>query len=149
MENLPCCHCGGFFPPSPKHKVQNYCMKPTCRRAKKAAWKREKMRTDEQFGLDCQLSNQKWHKATPGYWKAYRDRHPDKVARNRQLQAIRNRRRARKPKGGRVLDTGVIATVDSLKSYKFSPMGQYYLVPMIAKVDALKVRIYEIAAPYQ
>jgi hypothetical protein len=42
-------------------------MKPACRRAKKAAWKREKMRTDEQFRLDCKLSNQKWFKANPGY----------------------------------------------------------------------------------
>jgi hypothetical protein len=101
-------------------------MKPDCRRAKKAAWKREKMRTDPQFRLDCQLSNQKWLKENPGDWKAYRDQHPDKVERNRQLQAIRNRRRARKPKDDRYLDTG-----------------------KIAKVDAINVRVFEITAPYQ
>jgi hypothetical protein len=41
----------------------------------------------------------------------------------------------------------VIAKVDASKPNKFSPVGQYYLVPMIAKVDALKVRIYEISTP--
>jgi site-specific recombinase XerD len=43
---------------------------------------------------------------------------------------------------------GVIAKVDASKPYKFNPMGQYYVVPVIAKVDALKVRIYEISTFY-
>lgn len=149
MEEVPCCHCGVFFLRSPRHKCQNYCMAPVCRRARKAAWKREKMRTDEEFRLSHQLSNHKWAKANPGYWRAYRDGHPEKAERNRQLQIIRNRKRTRKPEGVQASGAEVIAKVDGSKSNKFSPVGRYYLVPMIAKVDSLKVRIYEITAPYQ
>lgn len=149
MEEVPCCHCGGFFVPSPRHKNQNYCMKPDCRRAKKAAWKREKMRTDPEFRLDQQLSNKKWAKANPDYWKEYRRENPEKTERNRQLQIVRNRRRTKKPNGESVSNHSVIAKVDASKSNKFKPVGQYYLVPMIAKVDALKVRIYEISRRYQ
>jgi hypothetical protein len=144
MDELPCCHCGKFFRRSPRHKNQNYCMAPECRRAMKAAWKREKMRINEEFRLNHRLSNQKWARAHPGYWKAYRREHPEKVERNCQLQLIRNRGR----KEGALAKACVIAKVDSSKSNKFNPIGQYYLIPVIAKVDALKVRIYEISAPY-
>lgn len=148
MDEVPCCHCGVFFKRSPRHKNQNYCMEPECRKARKAAWKREKMRLEEQFRLNHHLSNQKWARAHPGYWKAYRLDHPEKVERNRRLQIIRNRKRNRRRKEGTSTPAGVIAKVDASKPYKFKPIGQYYLVPVIAKVDALKVRIYEVTAPY-
>ena len=77
MEEFPCCFCGSFFVPSPRHKNQNYCMKQDCRRAKKAALKREKMRTDPEFRLNQQLSNKKWAKANPDYWKRYRQENPE------------------------------------------------------------------------
>lgn len=145
MEEVPCCHCGSFFTPSPKHKSQNYCMRPDCRRARKAAWKREKMRLDPDFKLDQQLANKKWANANPDYWKDYRSRNKEKVERNRQLQTIRNRRRKAGPKGAPTGSVVVIAKVDASKPHKINPLGQYYLVPVIAKVDALKVRIYEIS----
>ena len=124
-------------------------MKPDCRRAKKAAWKREKMRTDPEFRLDQQLSNKKWAKANPDYWKEYRRENPEKTERNRQLQIIRNRRRTKKSNRASASDHSVIAKVDASKPNKFNPVGQYYLVPMIAKVDSLKVRIFEISTSYQ
>ena len=58
MEEVPCCHCGVFFKRSPRHKGQNYCMQPECRKARKAAWKREKMRLEEQFRRNHHLSNE-------------------------------------------------------------------------------------------
>jgi len=125
MEEVRCCHCGVFFRRSPRHKDQNYCMKPDCRRARKAAWKREKMRTDEEFRLNQQLSNHKWAKANPDYWRSYRREHPEKAGRNRQLQIIRNRKCARRRRGGQESGADVIA-----------------------KVDAAKARIYEISTPY-
>ena len=145
MEEVPCCHCGGYFTRSPRHRNQNYCMKPDCRRYRKAAWKREKMRLDPNFKLAQQMANKKWAKATPNYWKDYRSRNQDKVERNRQLQAIRNRKRKAVGKGAPAVPAAMIAKVDALKDSKFNPLGQYYLVPLIAKVDALKVRIYEIS----
>ena len=124
-------------------------MKLDCRRAKKAARKRERMRTDPDFALACQLSNQKWAASNPDYWKNYRRKNPEKAERNRQLQIIRNWQRKPKSKEKTAADTAVIAKVAASMSYKFSPIGQYYLVPVIAKVAPLKIRIYEISAPYQ
>ncbi|MBT8330991.1 MAG: hypothetical protein KJP06_01560, partial [Deltaproteobacteria bacterium] len=136
-----------FFTRSPRHKTQIYCMKLDCQRAKKAAWKRNKMRADPDYRYDKKLANQKWAKTHPDYWKNYRDEHPEYVERNRILQTVRNRRRRRSSsqKGG---DKKVIAKVDASIFNKNSLVGQFYLVPVIAKVDALKVNIFEISKPY-
>ena len=110
--------------------------------SRKAAWKRYKMRSDPDYKFNQTLSNKKWAKANPGYWKAYRQRHPEKAERNRMLQSIRNRRRrsARKNRS----DEKLIAKVDASIVNNFKVVGQYWLVPVIAKVDALKVNIFDI-----
>jgi len=64
----------------------------------------------------------------------------EKAERNRLLQAIRNRRR-RHPLE---VDHQLIAKVDASIVNKFKAVGQYWLVPVIAKVDALKVNIFEV-----
>jgi hypothetical protein len=149
MDPVVCINCYEFFPPSPRHKTQKYCMKPACRRAKKAAWKRHKMATDPDFKLDQKLSNQKWALNNPGYWAQYRKRNMKKAERNRILQAVRNRRRAKYQNSGLQTDTPLIAKVDASITNNFSLVGQFWLVPVIAKVDALKVNILEISEPYQ
>ena len=148
MEPVVCLNCYEFFLPSPRHKHQRYCMKPACRRAKKAAWKRHKMATDPDFKLDQKLSNQKWAQSNPGYWKDYRKRNPKKAQRNRILQSVRNRRRAQAGNIERQADSALIAKVDASIANNFSLVGQFWLVPVIAKVDALKVNIFEISTPY-
>jgi hypothetical protein len=148
MEPVICVHCCEFFTPSPRHKHQSYCMKPACRRAKKAAWKRHKMATDPDFKLDQKLSNKKWAARNPGYWKQYRKNNPEKANRNRLLQTVRNRSRAQRLKSDPAADPALIAKVDASISNKFSLVGQFYLVPTIAKVDALKVNIFKITEPY-
>jgi hypothetical protein len=149
MEPVVCVNCYEFFPPSPRHKNQRYCMKPQCRRAKKAAWKRHKMATDPDFKRDQKLSNQKWAQKNPGYWKAYRKRNPQKTQRNRDLQSVRNRRRRKSADTDGKVDASVIAKVDASIAHNFSLVGQFWLVPVIAKVDALKVNIFEISTPYR
>jgi len=123
-------------------------MKPPCRRAKKAAWKRHKMATDPDFKLDQKLSNKKWAQNNPGYWKDYRQQNPEKAQRNRILQSVRNRRRAKQGKTECKVDAPLIAKVDASIANNFKLLGQFYLVPVIAKVDALKVNIFEISTPY-
>jgi hypothetical protein len=115
-------------------------MKSACRRAKKAAWKRLKMKKDPDFKEDQRISNKKWAENHPDYWKVYRLKHPEKAERNRILQTLRNRKR-------RDAST-LIAKVDSSKPSKFHMVGRYWLVPLIAKVDALKVNIVEIPDRY-
>ncbi len=142
MEEIVCCSCGDVFERSVRHKNQCYCPKPECQRARKAAWKRYKMHTDPDYKFNQTLSNKKWVKAHPGYWKAYRQKHPEKAERNRMLQSIRNRRRSSKPKNRS--DDELIAKVDASIINNFKVVGQYWLVPVIAKVDALKVNIFDI-----
>ena len=149
MEEIQCCHCGDFFLKSPRHKQQSYCIKPACWRARKAAWKRKKMREDPECRLNQKASNKQWAKATPGYWKRYRKRNPDKAERNRILQTLRNRRRSRQGSMDPREDPSLIAKVDTSIPKKIKVFGEFYMVPVIAKVDALKVYIYEIATPYQ
>jgi hypothetical protein len=120
-------------------------MKPECRRARKAAWKRNKMRTDPDYRYNHKLANQKWARAHPGYWRRYRRDHPAYVERNRILQAVRNRRNRSQQDGSERL----IAKVDASIFHKNSLVGQFYLVPVIAKVDALKVNIFDISKPYR
>jgi hypothetical protein len=124
-------------------------MEPPCRRAKKAVWKRKKMREDPDYRLNQKLSNRKWAEANPGYWKEYRKANPEKAERNRILQKVRNMRRTKKEKGDGRADPSLIAKVDSSIPKRIKVVGQYWMVPVIAKVDALKVYIYEIPASYQ
>ena len=77
------------------------------------------MRTDPEYKFNQTVSNKKWAKANAGYWKAYRQQHPEKAERNRMLQSLRNHRRSSKP--------------ENRSEEK-----------LIAKVDALKVNIFDI-----
>jgi len=142
MEEIVCCSCGDIFERSVRHKNQYYCPKPECQRARKAAWKRYKMHSDLDYKFNQTLSNKKWAKTHPGYWKDYRRRHPRKAERNRMLQSIRNLRRRTKHQNR--CEEELIAKVDASIVNNFKVVGQYWLVPVIAKVDALKVNIFDI-----
>jgi hypothetical protein len=147
MEPIPCVYCGDFFDPSPRHKNQNACRKLDCQKAKKAAWQRHKMKTDPVYAANQKSSQQQWIKANPGYWKQYRKNNPDKAERNRICQAIRNRR-ARSSPDPVGMDTALIAKMDASKSDSFQILGQFWLLPVIAKMDALKVNIIKIPICY-
>lgn len=139
MENIPCVHCGTFF--IPRNREQNYCKAPDCQRARKAAWQRFKIRTEADYRTQQKLSQQKWLKNNPDYWKDYRRSNPDKVERNRALQHIRNRRR-------RCAGLAVIAKMDARNPNHFDLVGRFYLVPVIAKMDVSQVNIYTISSGY-
>jgi len=143
MEQVPCVHCGKFF--IPRNRKQNYGTEPDCQRARKAAWQRYKMKTDVDYRTQQQLSNEKWVNNTPGYWTRYRQRNPDKAERNRILQHVRNRRNYQHDKHP---SEPLIAKMDARKSYDFDLVGQFYLVPVIAKMDVSKVNIYTISNGY-
>jgi hypothetical protein len=66
------------------------------------------------------ISQKKWAANNPGYWKTYRERHPEKAERNRMLQTIRNRRRSNAASSRQAL---------------------------ISKRDATKVNIYTMSEP--
>ena len=140
MEPMPCFHCATVF--TPRNRKQYYCSRPECQQARKAAWQRMKMKTDPDYRAAKRMSQQKWAGNNPGYWNAYRKRNPEKAERNRMLQTIRNRRRQNAGKD-------LIAKIDARKRMYFQPIGQFWLVPVIAKMDAAKVNICTITGTWQ
>ena len=147
MKQILCVYCGDFFDPSPRHKNQTACKRARCQRAKKAAWQRHKLKIDPIYAANQKSSQQQWIKANPGYWKQYRQKNPDKAERNRITQAIRNRR-ARSSPNAKQIDLGLIAKMEASKSDNFKILGQFWLLPVIAKMDALKVNIIKIPICY-
>ena len=147
MEKILCVYCGDLFDPSPRHKNQTACKKEECQRAKKAAWQRHKMRTDPDYRFNQKVCQRQWVEAHPGYWQEYRKRKPEKAERNRILQAIRNRR-ARSNQGDEKMDPFLIAKMDASKQDNFEVLGQFWMVPVIAKMDALKVNLLKIPVLY-
>lgn len=143
MEPVFCVHCAEEF--TPRNRLQSYCSKSECQRARKAAWQRIKVKTDPDYRAAKKLCQKKWAANNPGYWKNYRSEHPKKAERNRMLQTIRNRRRSKAATSGQVL----IAKMDASNPLDFNPIGQFYLVPLIAKLDATMVNIYTMPAPWR
>jgi hypothetical protein len=143
MEPAFCVHCAQEF--TPRNRLQSYCSQPECQRARKAAWQRIKIKTDPDYRAAEKLSQQKWAANNSGYWKIYRARHPEKAERNRVLQTIRNRRRSSTAACGQA----PIAKMDAGNSLDFMPIGQFWLVPLIAKMDATKVNIYTMSTPWR
>jgi hypothetical protein len=147
MEQIQCIYCGDFFDPSPRHKNQPACKKKKCQKEKKAAWQRHKMRIDPVYAANQKINQKQWAKAHPGYWKEYRRNNPEKAQRNRTLQAIRNRK-ARSSHSNAKMDASLIAKMDASNSDNFEVLGQFWLIPVIAKMDALKVNIIKIPIYY-
>lgn len=149
MEEVSCCHCGGYFIPDQRQKNPRYCVQAVCQRARKAAWQRVKIRADPDYRANQKRCWQDWCKAHPAYWKEYRQQHPDQARRNRDLQRVRNVRRRGRGRGGPTgMKGAMIAKMDASEHFGTSSRatfsGQFWLVPVIAKMDALKVNIYGI-----
>jgi len=132
MEKSLCVYCGDLFDPSPRHKNQTA---------------RHKIKTDPDYRFNQKLCQRQWVEAHPGYWKAYRENNPEKAERNRILQGIRNRR-ARSKQGDDHPDALLIAKMDASKHDNFEVLGQFWMVPVIAKMDALKVNLLKIPVLY-
>ena len=139
MEEVPCLHCGTFF--IRRNKRQNYCSYPACQRARKAARQRHKKQTDPEYRESQRISNKKWQKANPGYWKQYRKDNPEKASRNKALQRIRNRSH-RPPTSTPVK---MIAKMDARKPSVAGISGHYWLVPENAKMDVAKIYLHAIS----
>jgi hypothetical protein len=143
MAEIECVYCGDLFEGSPRHKNQTCCRKKECQNAKKASWQRYKLKTDPEYRANQNSSQKKWCKEHPDYWKKYRKKNPEKAERNRIMQTIRNRR-GRSKEG----NPSLIAKMDALKPDRFEILGQFWMVPVIAKMDASKINIIRIPECY-
>ena len=146
MEKIPCCHCGRYFIPNPRQKNPRYCREQACQRARKAAWQREKMVSDPVYRANQKQSQSDWQSRNADYWKRYRAAHPEQADRNRDLQKFRNKRRH--SCGVVKMDPSMIAKMDASRLGKSSVgswlPGSFWLVPVIAKMDAIKVILHRI-----
>ena len=142
----PCCHCGKYFIPDPRQKNQRYCKDGKCQRARKSSWQRGRMKSDPVYRANQKQSQADWLSNNGDYWKRYRVDHPEQADRNRALQKVRNQHR--RLRSAVKMDGLGIAKMDASKPGKSSVgsclPGSFWLVPSIAKMDAIKVNLYLI-----
>ncbi len=132
MDPIPCSCCCIFF--VPRNGLQGFCSKPECQKARKALWQKQKLATDPEYKKGQDLANQKWLAQNPDYYKNYLQKNPEKADRNRALQRIRNHKK-------QPVKAICIAKMDVRKSCNQSLLGQFWLVPTIAKMDPIKIFI--------
>lgn len=138
-----CIHCVREFKANPRVKNQKYCRDKKCQRARRASWQRRKLARDPDYQDNQRRCQKQWQEHNPGYFRLYRDSHPDYVRRNRILQQMRNAKR-RKDKQGKM-----VAKMDSLIRPYYSRKGSIFrLIPqngrLIAKMDSLRVKLVPI-----
>ena len=134
---LRCAHCNCLFKANARVKNQRYCSEKDCQRARKNLWQKEKMANDPDYKANQRECQKRWRKRNPGYWKKYRDQHPESSERNRILQKNRDSKR-RAP--------SELAQMDASNSSLNVKPGAYYLVPLLAQMDASIQKVVLIPA---
>lgn len=117
-------HCGRLFEPDPRVKNQSFCGLKECQRARKRKWQKEKLAADPDYHANQRQCQNEWHERHPGYYNKYRRDHPHYRERNSLLQRYRNAR-------GRM-----IAKMDAFKLAPVKDPAVFYLLPVVAKMDA-------------
>ncbi len=139
MEKHPCKNCRRLFTVTPQRPTQKYCSCKKCQRARKSAWQKQKMDTDEAYRLNQKKVQDRWREKNPGYSQNYRATHPDYTRKNREAQAERNRKSRHKINPTSIYEA--IAKMDVSKGeYSIKP-GRYTIFsaehPNIAKMDVI------------
>ena len=93
MLQRPCRFCQCSFRPSRFHPEQTVCAASEGQRRRRREYHRHHVAADSVYRQVCNDSSQQWRAENPGYWKRYRQTHPDTTARNRTLQQTRDQKR--------------------------------------------------------
>ncbi len=93
MSDRRCPYCQQVFQPARYHPQQVVCSQPACQRQRRRDYQRQKIASDPVYRQVSLDSSQKWRRAHPGYWKQYRQHHPEQAERNRQRQQRRDQKR--------------------------------------------------------
>ncbi len=117
-------NCGRIFAPNPRVKNQRYCSAKDCQRARKRKWQKEKLAADPEYKANQRDCQREWHLRHPGYYKKYRQDHPSCRERNTLLQGYRNAK------------SRLIAKMDEFKPAPPKGPRAFYLLPLVAKMDA-------------
>ena len=92
MSERRCRYCEKAFHPSKRQPRQTVCSQAECQKKRCAESRRKKLASDGEYRQVCLDSASKWRAANPEYWKRYREKNPESVARNRQQQQSRDRK---------------------------------------------------------
>jgi hypothetical protein len=134
-----CKACGRLFRPHPQVPDQAYCSAPECQRERRRRWQQQKRQDDPHYRQNDSDHHKAWAAANAGYWKRYRETHPDYADRNRSLQQGRNPRLA---------EAG-IANEDASITVSPFQSGRYRIIPVtpegIANGDEWIVEITAIS----
>jgi hypothetical protein len=76
-------------------------------------WQRRRIKSDSAYQANQKQSQTDWLRNHGDYWKQYRAEHPEKTARNRALQKVRDKRR-HSPTAVVGLDASMIAKMDAI-----------------------------------
>ena len=143
MDKFPCKNCRRLFEISPQRPDQKYCKRKKCQRARKNAWQKEKIRTDEDYRQNIKDAQERWCKKNPDYYKTYREKNPAYTKKNRLAQVERNLKK-RSISNQTFIDNS-IAKMDVLNNQNSIKSGRYTIIsadnPEFAKMDVLIVDI--------
>ena len=98
ISTFTCHHCGKSVPRNPRIKKQKYCSGKLCQNARHLASTKIRARKSSESRSLRQARNKRWRNTRPAYkyQSDYREKHPEYVKRNRDLQKNRNKKRNKK-----------------------------------------------------
>lgn len=140
-----CVSCKKPYKKNPRQKKQTYCSDPACQRARKAKWQRDQMRSNPTYRKDQMQAKRDWFDQHPNFWKIYRSKNPNKKLRNTLLQRKRNQQHQLK-RLEKASEQNLIAKMDVLESNSYAALREYWMVPVIAKMDVLRGYLTETKA---
>lgn len=118
-----CQCCGRSFRPRAQNPNQRFCSEAACQRARKRQWQRRKRASDPDYRVNEQAAQRRWAGEHRGYWRQWREAHPEYVERNRLAQRARNARR------GGAVDASTLAKEDVWTGETALPSGTYQVRP--------------------
>ena len=84
------CHaCGTLFEPCSQVQTQQFCSNPECQRERRRHKQQERRAKDPSIKDSNAQYLRDWLAKNPGYWKRYRNEHPEYTDKNRRQQKIR------------------------------------------------------------
>lgn len=141
MSRRRCVGCGQWYVPDARVKNQRFCPKPECRLQRRREYQKRKIGEDAAYRANQADCQKRWREKNPGYWRQYRDSHPEYTQKNREKQKGRN--------GG---SGGPVAKMDSINHEKPIIAGIYELNVLsgdiLAKMDSIKVKLEFISDSY-
>ena len=94
-----CHHCGKLVPRNPRIKKQKFCSSRACQNTRRYTITKARVTKSSECRCLRRARNKRWRDNYPAheYQKEYREKHPEYVKRNSELQKGRNKKRKPEP----------------------------------------------------